>query len=560
MLSNILKIIIHRLSHIWLFVLIVIPTKSFAESQGIYTQLDMKDAVPQSVVRILSDEPTGDGPLEFQLNGLVELDVENHTNYANPFDPQEIELRVTFIHEDTGEEVQFIGFYDGDGQGNLEGDKWKIRFMPHKTGLWSYTYSWSDGSAGNEGSFSVVDSEFPDVIGPDSENPKIWRLTEKDNQIPFYIAVSNTYFDTIDDPDTDLFLDYVKYSLGAKGIAVNLTNRVWLDCQETTSCSPTELQFSLINWHALDKYVAKLRQRELGLNLMFYLDDQEKPRFPGESKMEEMLLQYTIARIGAFPLLSFDSGIDINEYRSPTWHNWFATRILELDPWDHPVGSRHGGGSGDFTCDSCTYDALGDVHPTYAEFLQSMSDTQKPLFYTDRWREDYRRGDFDRDSIRKIAWHASLSGGAGFVIGGIHNGLELFDYETDLDAPWQLKAFSDFWHGRIRQWSTFITCNEMLRVGLCLGEAGEEYVVYLENGEETLIELPLGKSDYLGTWLNPRSGEYYDVNPMEGGETIAISPPQADQGDWVLHLYQESVPVVADAEFTFHLFVPFASR
>ena len=463
------------------------------------------------------------------LWGQFEVSISNPKQYTNPF--TDVTLQASFTDPD-GQTVPFPGFYDGNGEGEQNGNVWKIRFMPDKPGPWSYAYTWSDETASGSGRFRVVDAGLPGPIFPNDHNPKVWRTTGRGIFIPFYVAMYKYW--EVDDARMSGFLDYVKNALGSNGVAINLVNRVWLDCENETNRQPRNLAFSIPNWKRLEKFLRELHKRELGANIMFYTDDEGEPGFAGRSEAETLLFRYAIARLAPYPLITFDSGIDITEYRSAAWSNWFAEHLASLDPWNHPVGSRHGGGSGNFVCDNCAYDSRGDVHPDYSEIFALMMTTTKPVFYTDRWREDFFRGQFDSDSIRAILWHCALSGGAGFMIGGRHGDLRLEDYETDLDNPAQFHTFSQFWHERVRSWDTFAVCGDAVSNGLCFGKPGTEYVIYLEQGGTTTVDLSRVSGQLGVAWLNPRTGEYRVGAAVAGSPGVVFAAP--DTKDWILHI------------------------
>jgi hypothetical protein len=186
-----------------------------------------------------------------------------------------------------------------------------------------------------------------------------------------------------------------------------------------------------------------------------------------------------------------------------------------------------------------------------------MQNTTQPVFFTDRWREDYSRGNFDSESIRKIMWHSGVSGGPGFMIGGKHAALQLDDYSTDLDAPWQLQAFSIFWHQRISSWNTFTICNGLVTNGYCLGESGQTYIIYLENGQPTAIDLSFAAGLFTVEWLNPRTGAYTAGTSVNAGGVVTLIPPESDLEDWVLHLTKSQDPKLslnsAPADQAIHL-------
>jgi len=108
------------------------------------------------------------------LYGVWETQVTNYNSYSNPFDFLVIELQAT-LTSPSGRRVNFFGFYDGDGSGGQAGNIWKLRFMPDELGIWTYTYTWSDGTLRGSGDFSVIKSNNIRNHGHvhvDTNNPK----------------------------------------------------------------------------------------------------------------------------------------------------------------------------------------------------------------------------------------------------------------------------------------------------------------------------------------------------------------------------------------------------
>lgn len=90
------------------------------------------------------------------LYRTFEKTIENTKKYANKF--TDVTLKATFTAP-SGKETDFFGFFDGDGNGGgnaTNGSVWKLRFLPDELGVWQYTWSWSDGSAGGASEFNVV--------------------------------------------------------------------------------------------------------------------------------------------------------------------------------------------------------------------------------------------------------------------------------------------------------------------------------------------------------------------------------------------------------------------
>ncbi|NOY84561.1 MAG: DUF5060 domain-containing protein [Nitrospirae bacterium] len=485
----------------------------------------------QNGVSVTFPNPTPESTEPIALYGVFEKSVSNTNSYVNPFDFNEIELQTRFIAP-SGKETSFFGFYDGDGQGGQDGSIWKMRFMPDEIGSWNYSYTWSDGRPGGNGTFSVNTQGLPGPFKADVVNGKSWAREGKGNLVPLFIG---THYDMRDgDAPIEGYLDYVAYTLGANGVSHIFRNLVWLDCEEEASCSPSSDVFSIQYWTRFDQYLKKLSQRDLSLNVMIYTDDAKKPKFAGQSDTEKLLLKTVIARVAASTNIIFDSGIDIREYRSEAWSNWFAGEMMRLDPWDHFIGSRHGGGSGETSCSDCSYDARGEVHPNYVTLKSIMDENNRPVFSTERWREDFRRGGFNSENIRKIMWYNAMVGGSGFMIGGKKGSIDFNNYATDLDAPEQFKIFSDFWHLTVKNWSNFVVCNEDVSAAYCFAERGKSTVLYLENGGTTTLNLSAFSGSFPSQWLNPRTGETFDGETLSGGSTVTIQAPDAK--DWVFYM------------------------
>ncbi len=474
---------------------------------------------------LMADSPQEQVPVW----GRFEVAVVNSKSYANPF--ADVALRGTLLRPNGGE-VACVGFHDGDGRGGQTGNVWKLRFMPDEAGRWRYTYTWSDGTVGGGGGFAVVGAGLPGPIVADERNPRVWRVTGAREFIPCYVA-GPPYWQT-DDPRMEAFLDFAAGSLGANGVALILHNRVWLDCQDETDCSPSRPVFSIRTWRQLDDFLTRLQARGMGANVMFYTDDEGRPRFAGGSEKERLLFQYAIARLAAYPMITYDTGIDITEYRSREWNEAFAGRLGALSARRLMISSRHETHSKAFRTASFSYDSLGDVHPGYEEILATMSATRRPVLYADRWREDFFRGNFSRHGIRHIMWHCALAGGAGFMIGGKHGDFRLDDYETDLDIPKQFRVFSDFWHKRLAGWGQFVVCNDLVTRGCCCGERGKQYVAYLREGGRTTVDLSSCRGLLTVVWLDPRTGARTVADAVRGGRRVDFQAP--DGNDWVLWL------------------------
>lgn len=70
--------------------------------------------------------------------------------------------------------------------------------------------------------------------------------------------------------------------------------------------------------------------------------------------------------------------------------------------------------------------------------------------------------------------------------------------------------------------------------GVCMTDRQNEFVVYAPRGDQLTLRMHEASGAFGVTWLNPSTGIYLSMDPVEGGAKRSFSPP-SDQ-DWVLHL------------------------
>jgi hypothetical protein len=120
--------------------------------------------------------------------GKFELTLSLPTDYANPFDPEEIDVSATFISPQ-GRRKRVPGFLFRPYSRKLVGSNeqieptgqsvWKIRFAPDVTGTWRYTVTAKDknGSAKlPEATFRAVASKNPGTVQRSKRNPFVFAF------------------------------------------------------------------------------------------------------------------------------------------------------------------------------------------------------------------------------------------------------------------------------------------------------------------------------------------------------------------------------------------------
>lgn len=120
--------------------------------------------------------------------GKFELRIDLSATYANPFDPDDIDVGADFTGPG-GESFHVNGFLDQgfDRAGNPLGSPiWEVRFAPNASGTWRYHVEARDRSGfarSPEGSFRVDASANPGFVRVSKRNPSVFAFM---NERPFF--------------------------------------------------------------------------------------------------------------------------------------------------------------------------------------------------------------------------------------------------------------------------------------------------------------------------------------------------------------------------------------
>lgn len=77
---------------------------------------------------------------------------------------------------------------------------------------------------------------------------------------------------------------------------------------------------------------------------------------------------------------------------------------------------------------------------------------------------------------------------------------------------------------------------ELVSVGLCLADAGREYVIYLPHGGSVAVDLSSVSGNFAVTWYNPRTCRDERKSQVDGDGKRTLTAP--DSRDWVVHLHR----------------------
>lgn len=487
-----------------------------------------------------------------QLTGAVEkwkqfrMTVTNESWEGNPFN---VRFTATFTSPG-GRKLTQLGFYAGD-------DTWKVYFMPDETGHWHYETSSPDADLdGHTGTFSCIASDLPGQLAPAGPNNTRWKLVDGDFLMPLLWGAAayengrgHYRSHGADNAQVQAAIEQaeaVGATLLAEG-AVVLARRDWAADMPADAMPYVEGQegkrFNLTYWDRLNERLDAVRDRGMGTYVMIYTDDALKPDnlglAPG-SEAEHRLYRYVVARMAAYPIVLWDTGIDIREYRDQAWIDDFIDWFHAHDPWRHPVSSRHGGGSGNLVAERQTYDSVGGATiPSRADLLAHL-DKPLPTAHTDHWRVFISRGDWTNRKLRTVLWRCGLSRGqAPFPDYAQGN----FDRAVMEEGAAWIGHATHFFRNRLRHgFAGLEPADEKIVSGsevIVAANPGLEIVAYDENGASMEIDLSGMDGTLKARWYNPRTGSYAGEQSVSGGRTRSFQAATTGE-DWVLHIYRSN--------------------
>jgi hypothetical protein len=148
--------------------------------------VSVRQAAPPEILQqmragLLPAAPAGEAP-SFPVPRFekLELRIEMHATYNNPYDPDQVDLWTEFTAP-SGKLWKIWGFYNPTSYSVL----WMVRFAPTETGTWKYVVKVKDheGTAESKpAQFAVTESRRPGFVGIAANK----RYLQYSNGTPFY--------------------------------------------------------------------------------------------------------------------------------------------------------------------------------------------------------------------------------------------------------------------------------------------------------------------------------------------------------------------------------------
>ncbi|MFQ5963711.1 MAG: DUF5060 domain-containing protein [Candidatus Scalinduaceae bacterium] len=497
------------------------------------------------------------GMSQVGLYDVWETQVINTNSYSNPFDYNEIELQATFTAP-SNKQINFFGFHDGDGNGGQTGNVWKLRFMPDEIGTWTYTYTWTDGTPGGSGSFSVVDTELPGPLNIASDNP--WYFMTARNE-PFnfrgytttngwwWSRSSQLFNNSIDEylSDVDNHVipgGYNMVMVDGPGFLARPGHNWWYFDGSNTDLD----RFQIKTWTNEDRVINHYRVNEIYVFYFSLVGQGDVNATLGTVDRQKRFWRYYIARTGAFwnnlgNSLTFEwpeswSESTVNSWMSnPSNWNPFNTLLTSHDSMRASFDSWGGFSMRQlqsrnvFSGNTRTGGQHGGVQGSFVN---------KPIIASeDIWETADGTDGNPRNGVevRRAAW--------GIMFAGV---MPLYseDWLTHPPAGGQwngegepfIQIMFDFFYSKT-QYRQYQQLNNLVSSSarqIASGIPGQEYLVYDEDGGSITIDLSgTASSDAFSVlWYDPKNGNEQNAGSVNGGASRTLTSPFS--GDSVLLL------------------------
>jgi hypothetical protein len=467
--------------------------------------------------------------------------------FPNPF---LVEVEFAFSDPE-GRSLVVPGYYDGDGNGGMDGNNWKVKLNPDVLGEWTYVSSSPEPLLdGLTGTFSVIEispcSHYQnngmldfDCVGRLSyngghylkfQNGPYWLKGGEDDPEDFLAPGINAGFSS-----KDQAIDYLA-SMGVNSLYLMLNNiggdgnNVWPWVGTTPSEAQTNQERfdlgKLAEWENLFSY---LQKKGIVLHLIFEDDS-------GWSGFNRTLFyRQMIARFGHHNGLIWNISEEYNENYSANQIKTFAQTIRDIDPYDHPITVHHAGSLdnwlpfvGDNRFDLTSFQTeKSPVNLEAAFWFELVEDSGRiiPISFD----ETGKIGAADQILTRQIIWSVYM-GGANFELHTSPLG-SYVDFSTQFSDMTRARQFFDelpFWS--MRPMNYLLTSG----VGYVFAQVEEVYSVYLPSGGQFEIDLTGITQIFDCKWFNPRDGSSQSIGIVQAGSIIPFTAPTNQ--DWVLLL------------------------
>ena len=285
------------------------------------------------------------------LYEVYELTFRTSVSSKNPFETYLLKVEVT---DPNGNTLTIDGFYDGNGKDGQDGNIWKARICPYKTGTWRWRTVPGDTGENN---FGHEKGEFVcyhnGAKGGLIAQGKYFKYQNgpfvylQGNFLDFSNGLESTHVymgKGITDDNREAILRRQLEFHKANKVNLYLANRGDYERKKVTPWMKDSIDVGLTRmdlgrWRLFEDWISEFGENGLFAEIWFFADDS---RFGSLSKKEkEILFRYGMARLSSLSNTFFIICLEWDEEWSKAQINAAGEYIQTKNPWNRLL-SVHG--------------------------------------------------------------------------------------------------------------------------------------------------------------------------------------------------------------------------
>jgi hypothetical protein len=486
---------------------------------------------------------------------------------GNPF--TEASLKGEFAQAGSAEPQAVEGFCD-----SADGSVYRIRFMPSKSGTYTFHLLLKRGAQSEEysGGFTAADEHRRGPLRVDPAYPWhfIWEGTGEHyffNGTTAYWLVGFRDQSAIDytiDRLAALKVNRMRVTISGRESITMFGEPVMNGARWTALISAWPAKsaddpfhpgfdysrFNVAYWQKFDRMLRHARERKMVISLVLDMGDNGvHPEAGGED--ERRYIRYAVARFSAFSNITWDLGDDLDSYRDEAWTHQTGMLIEEWDPYRH-LATSHPAKSNDHQDRAAGWFGFTSYQEwsrnQHALMLESrklqqktgriIPQTNEEYGYEDHYPEWAAAGSDSADVLRRTPWEIYMAGAYQTAGESTHRGTNIW---PDTGGGWMNGRGDDtqtmfLGYGHIVDFFTGFAWwktnphDELVDGGnYCLAEPGKLYAIYLPHAGKVTVHLEPGS--YRAEWFDAASGQRIPLAQDATGP-LWISPEPPDDSNW----------------------------
>jgi hypothetical protein len=508
----------------------------------------VRGASPASLLEVHQES---DNHMAFQWD-KVEIEIIgpnlDATQGENPF-AKNVDVIFTAPNSTT---FRVPAFFNGNNQGQNQGNKWVARFAPPQIGEWTYEVVASEsGFSSRNGSFNVEPAYGDGLFN----KGKLAYSGE-----PYLRFKNGDYFlkAGADDPENLLggafgdfvgkreYVDYLS-NLGINSIYILLQNIdgdyddtwPWLGKSNAEAKNNGEAgRFDISKLDEWEEFFRYANSNGMVVHLLFNDDSA------WNDYNEDLYIREMIARFSYLPGVIWNVGEEANEIFSDTEQLNFAEKINQIDPYDTPVTVHRVHwensdwpflGNPVFNLTSMQTDGALDIRANIPENLNTeiieALTISRNLGYIQPANYDELQAIRDNSESTRDIWRTRAVWPVLMAGGGLE--VHFFDIEPrQLGSMWSDTAHAKRFIEGFDDWHTLQASNDLVTASqgrdFAFTTEKGDIGIYLDSGGGASLTIPEGR--YSLRWFNPETGSYTDELSISGGQVSITSP--SSNGDY----------------------------